>query len=408
MFLGGAGSTTSSLDGIFKRNYGSGGQVFEQQQNLNAKMWGEVKVSPLKPSAQGAYMPVSISGNESGSAINESQGFQEPESFNPQQPRVLAQLIVWPFSITGKSIELSQTNKQAFAVSLDSQMKDNLGRMMSDLNRQMYGGGTGQMSLVNGAVVASTSIIVDDILPFRENMKIDCWTAVGGVKQVNGALITAVNYQTLTLTVDAAVSCDDNAIIVKHTVLDNAPPDGKELAGFRKVCDTTTFGASFEGLAVASNNIWQGNVIDAGGAPLSQDFLQRTADSIFLIGGARAKKLISNTGQRRTFLATEVQKTRYENSTIEGGFTKLKWNEYDWMVDKDYPIAEVGLMDSDNFEKFQTRDVHLADDDGKTVSRIQGYDKIAGYYRYVGNLGSWKRNAHGRLINLSDPLSSGV
>lgn len=408
-FMAGGGSATTTLDAIYKRTYGSGSQVFEEQQNLNAMMWGEMKVSPLQLTAQGAFMPVSMTGNEAGSAINETQGFEEPQSFNPQQPRVLAQEIVWPFSVTGKSIELSKTDKQAFAVSLDAQMKDNLGRILSDCNRQMWGGGTGQIALVVGAVVAANTVVVDQVLSFRINMLLDFWTAVGGVKEASGVKITSIDFTTNTLTLDQNVTVSNGDIIVKKSVLDNAPTDGKELAGFRKICDATTFGSSFEGLAVSSNPMWVGNIINAGAVPLSQDLLQRTADSVMLIGGAKPDKLISNTGQRRVFLQTEVQKTRYDNSTIQGGYTgKLMWNEYTWYVDKDYPIGEVGFISSEDFLKFQTRAIHLADDDGKTVARFQGFDKIAGFYRFIGNIGSWKRNAHGRLTNLTDPLSTGV
>src|SRR6185436_14527851 len=98
------GTTSTVLNDLFKRNYDEGSQVLEAQQNLNAPSFKKFKVSSLKPTPQGIYMPVAMSGNELGSAINESEGFQNPGSLNPQAPQILAKLVVWPFTITGTAI----------------------------------------------------------------------------------------------------------------------------------------------------------------------------------------------------------------------------------------------------------------------------------------------------------------
>lgn len=396
-------SNTQTLDGIFKRNYDTRSQVLEEQQNLKTYTWSKIKVSPLKPTPQGIFMPVTMSGNESGGAINESEGFQNSESLNPVQPQILSRLVVWPFTITGTAIQLSETNKQAFATSLDAQQKDNLGRMMSDLNRQCLGKGTGQMSLANGAGVASTTLIVDNALPFRRGMKIDSYVSIGGAQEINGAEIKAVNYTTKTLTISPAQTWSDNTIIVKKNVQVGAPTSGKELSGTQAICDTTAFSSSFEGVPVASNPEWVGNVVQAGGANVSQDLLQQAAYRGMAIGGNKPNFLISNYGQPRVFLNTELQKTRYEPAEVKGGHTVLKWNDMEWLIDKDYDINEIGMYDLNHIEKFQTKDIHLAQDTGSTLYQIVGYDMVGGYYRYYGNLGSWKRNAHIRLTELNEP-----
>ena len=397
------GSSTSTLDGIFKKNYDTGSQVLEDQQNLQTYAWNKFKVSSLKPTPQGIFTPVTMSGNENGSAINESQGFQNPGSLNPVQPQVLARLVVWPFVITGSAIELSETNKQAFATSLDAQQKDNLSRIMSDLNRQSLNKGTGQMSLANGAGSPSNALIVDNALPFRRGMKIDSYVSIGGAQQINGATITAVDYTTKTLTISPSQTWSDGSIIVKNTVQDGAPTGGKELTGLQAMCDTTTYSSSYEGVSVAANPEWIGNVISAGTAPVSQDLLQQTAYRQMAIGGNKPDFMISNYGQPRVFLNTELQKTRYEPTVVKGGHTVLKWNDMEWLIDKDYDLNEVGMYDLTFVEKFQTRDVHLAQLSGSTLYQMVGFDMIGGYYRYQGNMGSWKRNAHARLIDLTEP-----
>lgn len=396
-------SSTTTLNDLFKRNYDEGSQVLEAQQNLAAPSFKKFKVSSIKPTPQGIFMPVAMSGNELGSAINESEAFQNPGSLNPVQPQILAKLVVWPFTITGSAIELSETNKQAFVTALDAQMKDNMARMSSDLNRQSLGKGTGQMSLANGAGIGATALIVDNALPFRRGQIIDSYASIGGAIEINSATVTAVNYTTNTLTISPAQTWSDNSIIVKHPVQVGAPTGGKELSGLQAICDTTTYSTTFENVSVTTNPEWVGNVIDAGTAPVSQDLLQRALNRGMAVGGAKPNYLISNYGQPRTFLNTELQKVRYEPAEVKAGHTVLKWNDLEWLIDKDYDLNEVGMYDLNYIEKFQTRDVHLANLTGNTLYQVVGYDQIGGYYRYQGNLGTWKRNAHIRLIGLTEP-----
>lgn len=396
-------SNTSTLNGLFKEVYDTGSDVLVHQQNLKAKTWGKIKKSPYKPSADGVFSPVSMSGNENGSAINENQGFQQPGSLNPIQTRIKAKLIVWPFEVTGSAMRLSESDPQAFARSLDAQMQDNTSRMMSDINRQALGVGTGQMSLVNDAVVNSANIVVDQITPFRRGQHLDIYATIGGAKEASDVVVTAVNYATSTITVDQNVTVSDNAVIVKYTVQDGAPADGKELSGLRLIADNGTFAATFEGVSVTTNPEWAGNVIDAGTAPISQDLLQRTAYRQDVVGGTDCDMLISNVGQARNFLNTELNKVRYEAAEVKAGHEILKWNDKEWIIEKDYEFGEVGMYCSDHIEKFEVEDIKLADLDGSTVDRIHGFDKVAGYYVYQGNLGTWKRNAHAKLINLTEP-----
>lgn len=402
-------SNTVTLDGIYKRNYDEGSEVLVTQQNLNTYSWGKIPVSPIKPTPQGIFMPVSMSGNENGGAINEDEGFQEPGSLNPIQPQILSKRVVWPFELTGTAIELSETNKQAFVTSMDAQQKDNAGRMYSDLNRQTCGTGTGQMALTTALVAAgpgSITIPVDNPFPFRRGMKLDAWTAVAGTKEMTAGLVTAVNYNasTLTVTVNVAVNITSGDILVKTRILDGVPVGGgKEISGFRRICDTTAFGTVFENVSVTANPEWQGNVVDGLGAPVSQDLLQRIWNRNSIVGGSKADFLISNFGQARTFLNTELTKTRYAPEEVLAGHTVLKWNDMEWLIDKDYPLKEVGMYNMKYVEKFQTKDVHLAKHTGMTFFQKTGFDAVGGYYVWYGDMGSWKRNAHARLINLAEP-----
>lgn len=398
----------TQLDGIFKRNYNEGSDVLIKQQNLSAPMWGKWKKSALKPSAQGIYNPVTMQGNENGGAINEEEAFQEPTSIIPIQASIQSKTVVWPFQITGKVIRLSETDKVAFAKGLDAQQQDNLGRMYSDLNRQGWGTGTGQIDTAVGTGSGATALIVNNPFVFRVGMILDSYASLGGAKEigaVTGATITDINYSTATLTITPAQTWSNASIIGKRNVLNGVTSlsNAKELTGWRAICDTTTFSTTFEGVSVSTYGQWKGNVVSAGTAPVSQDLLQRAYNQSAIIGGEKPDMLVSNHGQARTFLNTELQKTRYEGGEVDAGNVVLKWGTMEWMVDWTYPITELGMMVKNGIEKFQTNDVKLSDLPGQTLYQVVGRDSIAGYYVYEGNLGTWKRNNQTRLTALTEP-----
>lgn len=400
-----ASTNTTQFDGAFKRVYGEGSDVLIEQQNLNAPFFSTIKVAAEKPSAQGVWNPVVMQGNENGGAINELEAFQEPASVLPVQPTIYSKTVVWPFQLSGKVMELSKTDKQAFATALDSQQQDNMKRMTSDLNRQSQGVGTGQITLANGSGSAVTALIVDDPFPFRIGMFIDSYASLGGAKEITGAQITAINLSTSTLTISPAQTWSDNSIIGKKNVLDGvtSAANAKEMMGVRGIIDTTTYSTTFEGVSVSTYPQWQGNVISASTSPVSQDLLQRTYNRISIVCGEKPDILQSNYGQARTFINTEIQKTRYEPGTIKGGNVVLKWGSMTWIVDHTSPIQEVDFINSAHVKRFQTRDMHLADYDGKVLSKVYGRDAVGGYYRYEGNIGTWARFKHGRLTDLTEP-----
>lgn len=398
-------TVSSQFNDAFKENYNDGSQIMEEQQNLNAPFWKTIKVSSLKPSERGIYNPIVVEGNENGGAINESESFQEPGAIVPVGTQIKDKLVVWPFQVSGKLIRQSETNKQAFAQGLDAQQKDNLSRMNMDLERQAWGTGTGQITLANGLGSGATALIVDDVTGFRQGMYIDGFASLGGAKEIDGIKISAVNITTNTLTLATASTWSDNAIICKKGVCNGVTSlaNAKEITGWRAICDTTTYSTTFENVVTSTYTDFRGNVIDASSAPVSQDFLQRAQDQTVIKSGMKPNKLVSNHGQARNFKNTEIQKTRYEAGEVKAGAVKMMWNDMEWVVYHTYPRGEVGLMNTEYIEKFQCRDVHLSDLPGYSLYQIVGKDAIGGYYAYEGNLGTWKRNAHTRIINLSEP-----
>ncbi|MBP9786064.1 MAG: phage major capsid protein [Acinetobacter sp.] len=398
-----SGSNSTTMLGNYKRLYGAGSDLF--QQNLKAFFYGEIATAPEKPGGEGFFHMTWIRGNESGGAITEEESLKTPQSPQPIQPIVATKIQHWRFQFTGKSQALSMSDKYAFATTLNANLKDSMVRNMSDENRQAFGNGLGTMCLIAANSGPATTFTVDNVQYLRVNQVLDCFVSFGGAQEFSNRTITAIDIATNVVTVDAAVTVTAGSSISKANMFIGAPTDGKELTGLAKIIDTTTNGNIFQGISRVTFPEYQSNVVNAGAVPLSQDLLQRLMDRLMIVGGDKPTMILSRNGVYRSFVNTSLAQTRYQDDVVKAGHVKLTWNGLDWMLDKDCQTGTVYMlnMKPDYLAKYVLKDTDLADLDGKTLDRVSGFDKYEGYYIGYRNLGSKKPNAHGKLINLTEP-----
>lgn len=400
-----AGADTGTFLGGLKRRYGTNSKIY--QQNLEAYSWGILEKAKEKPSGQGTFHMTYMNGNESGNAINENQALSVPQSSNPQQPFIKAKIQQWPFQFSGLSMAASEGNEDAFIDVMDAEMTDANDRCLSDLNRQFFGDGNGILTQVNGAVVASATVVVDDVQYLRVNQDLDFFTTLGGAKEAQAARILTINVTTNTITLNKVVTLSDNAIVVKTTVQDAPPADGKELAGLARIIDTTTTGTTFQGIDRSVFTDYQSNVIAPGAVPLSQALLQRLMNRIMIIGGKSPTKILSRHGVYASFVNTSLAQTRYQDDVVKAGHVKLTWNGLEWLLDKDCQTGTCYMLNMNPMylAKYVVRDIDLArlDTKGQTIDHVDGFDKFGGYYVGYLNMGSKKPNVHGKLTGLLEP-----
>lgn len=400
----------TNASAAFKQVYHEGSDVYIKQQNLNCPFSSKISVAPEKPSVEGVFNAITIRGNEVGSAIYETESFQQAGYRITAKPKIPVRLYVKPFEVSGSVIRLSASNKQAFAKEADSIIQDTMARGMSDIEYYFTGIGTGQVTLANGAGSGATSLIVDDVLPFRANMFIDVWTSLGGTQEVANVQITNVNPSTNTLTLATAQTWSDNSIVSRAfdiTASVTSLATAKVPTGIQGIVDTTTYSTTFEGISVSTYNEWQANVISASGAPVSQDALSRLYNRLFVIGGGTPTKLASNVDQSRVFKNSELQKVHYVAQDIKAGTAKngekqgMYWGDLEWEVYKTFPVGQLFMLDMETIKKYQVAELALSDLPGYTMYQKNNQDVVGGYFVYQGNLGTWKRNANGKITDLA-------
>ena len=393
--------------GLLKNFYGKGTLLY--QQNLTSKLFNEIPTSDETIGGNGRFKATYFSGNEAGGAINPGEALATADDDDVLQPYITPKLNHWPIEITGREIRQSKGQEVAFARTLTSRVQSALKRMNSDLNRQAFGDATGTLTQVNGAVIASQTIVVDDVQYMRKGQHLDIFATLGGAKEAQDVKITSVTISNNTITVDKVVTVSDNAIIVKSSFQDNIPSgsDGKELTGLARIVDTTTSGVTFQGIDRSVYTDYQSNVINAGNVPCSQALLERLLRRIQIVGGDDPTKIISRHGVYSSFVNTTISQVHFQDDKIKAGHVSFTWNGYKWDLDKDCQKGTLYMLNMQlpYLARYSLQDPDLADLDtmGQKFGNKQGFDKNYAYYIADLNFGSDKPNAHGKLEKLTEP-----
>lgn len=402
-----APTNMTNVAGLLKQVYDS---YVEKMQNLNHRAIDEIAKSMKKYNAggQGFYGDINDYGNESVGAINETEAFRTIDNEHYTQWKVTPKVLVAPIEFSGLVAEAANQDEEAFANAVVDALDMAKERLLSDENRQFFGLGNGLLAnpLQNVASNA-VSFTVASSQYLRDNMVIDIFN--GSTKTVDSKRISSVNRQNnvvvFATSLGAALITTD--ALVKENVRDSAPSDGKEMMGLRGIVDDSTELTTFQSIDASSNAVWRASRIDASGANLTSDLLQRLEDDVAILSGEEVDTLIMHRKQRRKYLDIVVPEKRYQDQSLDAGFQKLSFNGKDLWLDKDCQIDTVYALKKSCLRKFEVAPLAMARHEGSDqFLRLSNQDAYQAYWRHYANFGIDKRNAAGKIVALATP--SGV
>jgi hypothetical protein len=396
----------TSIAGVLKRVYGD---YVEKQQNLDHRAIDEIAKTARKmnPGGAGYYGAINDYGNESVGAITESEQFRTIDNEHYQQFTVVPKVLVAPIEFSGLVSKAAEGNEESFVSAVVDALDMSKERLLKDENRQFYGLGTGLLAIPTATLSNATSLTVASAQYLRANMVIDIFA--GATKTVDSLRIADVdkvnNVVYFATSLGVALAGTEN--IVKENIRDGAPTDGKEMMGLAGIVDDGTDLTTFEGLSAAANRIWRGRRIDAGGANLTSDLIQRLIDDVMVLGGDKIDTLICHPKQRRKYLDIVVPQKRYADQVMDSGFSKVEFNGMELWLDIDCQDDRMYAVTKKHLEKFELAPMEMGSQDGSDkFLRASNFDKFQAYWRHYCNFGTAKRNAHGVLLNLGKPAGA--
>ncbi len=310
--------------------------------------------------------------------------------------------------LSGPAISLADTDYQSFISAVDFESERLRVDLSLDLNRQVYGDGSGALAtcIVNTAVNA---VVVLDATLFDLDMLVDIVVAVGGAyltTQGTPRKVTAVNYTTNTVTIDGApVTTAVTHIFVR------AGNYNREWTGLKAIVATT--GVLFN-IDPAAEPVWTANVDSNGGTlrALSESIMNTMSDTIKQRGG-KTTAAFTTYGLRRAYANLLQQQRTYVNTEgkFDGGYKQLAYATPDgdvpMVVDRMGPKNKMWFVNEEALTLYREHDwdfmTYANGDKWRLKSNASGdFDAYIARMNQYSQLGTDRRNSHGLIADLSE------
>jgi hypothetical protein len=304
-------------------------------------------------------------------------------------------------SLTGQTMELADTNEQAFVSVMDAEIDGLKQTLVKDTNRQMYGSSDG--ALATATADGANTFTVASVQYLEVGMVIDVWDPTFATPRIQNRNITAIS--TLTVTYDGADGTISNNDIVTRTASQQ-----REKIGFKQIIAAS---GQLYNVNPASEPVWASTVDANGGVnrSLSEGLMIKVVDAVRTAGGGVPTVIFTSLGVRRAYFQLLSQQRRYNDTTsFAGGFKGLKFEtdagDIPMISDYDAPPNKAWFVNEKQIKLYEEKDWSFMNRDGSNWQRViqssGNYDAYGAYlYKYC-QVGTHQRNSHALLTDVSE------
>lgn len=308
--------------------------------------------------------------------------------------------------VDGQLFEQAAEDYQAFINVVDNEIKGLRRDLAVDMNRQIYGDGSGTLGYVAAAATASLTVQFDSVHWIDYGMVVDVLDASGAFAQLHNEVeVVLVDTATNIVTFDTAVTVAVGDIIVRASNGTNSY--NKELTGLSAIVSAT---GELHEIDPATTPVWSSTEV-ALGAPGTPGTLTEL-DLISLV-----QKVDKQGGDVDVFLASPgvynaywnlLQSFRQFTNTAEltGGQRSFSFEALGkpirFVSDYAAPRNTLFALSSKELVMNQKKDWSWMDRDGSMWSRVADTDAYEARYYVYTELGTYRRNAHAKLTNIAE------
>jgi hypothetical protein len=389
------GTNLSTIDSILKNQYL--GPLCEQV-NYDVVLLDILEKNSDVVTGKNFTVPLHVGGNESVSSV--AEGGTLPAAGNQQyKETIIPQRYIYAtIELSGPAIKATKSNAGAFVRAIESEMKGASNDFKRQLNRMMFGDGTGILS-VAGVTTASTTVVVASTKYIRVGMTVDILTSATGVAVTNGTgvkVLSVPNATTFTVALAVTTSATEAVYISGSRNI--------EVMGLSGIVSTTKV---LQTLDPAAYSWWAASILANGGTPraITESLMQTAMDTTETNSDGTVKTVLTSMGVRRAYQALLTVNRRYvatTDLTLKGGRKALDYNGLPLIADKDCPVGKMFFLDTDYLQILELSDFDWMQEDGAILSRVAGKDAYgATLYRYL-ELGCTSRNAQTLLSDITE------
>lgn len=262
--------------------------------------------------------------------------------------------------LSDKAIRASQSSAGAFVNLLNAEMDGLLKASKFNLNRMMYGDGSGVLATCKTSGSTGTTIAVDSVRNLMEGMVVDYYdTAEAPTPSHKNMRILAVDRVANKITVDKAdgLTAADNAVLCVQGSRNN------EITGLGAIfSDKDLYGLS------RSQRTWMQPYQGTMGPEFSMLKMQDAIDKVEEVAGSEINFIMASYNARRKFIE-ECNATRvnFNYMNLDGGFKAVAYNGIPVVADRFIANDTMYLLNSNDFCLHQLCDWRWLEGDGGQV-----------------------------------------
>ncbi len=378
-------------------------------------------VSKTDASGRHATCPINIRPSQAMGSRHGTIG--SPSLPAPQNQTIIATTIPFAYNyatirITHPAIAASKNDKGSFVRVVGSEMDGIRRDLKNDINRQLFGDGSGTLGRVNddtGSAEATHTVEAGHYI--KPGMSLVTSAAKDGTEAV-AAGVTVVTSVTDTTITGNQVAMADNAYIFRDgTFLGKVGTTngegGADMMGLSGIiysnADESGGLTVLQGIDRSTYPEWDAQVVDGGNNDIDEAELDSLILKVQEQGEGDPSLMITSSTQFRKIGALMTANRRYTPAqTLEGGFQALDWAGIPIVWDRDCPRCgdngirdQLFILDEDDFAVYQLQDWDFDDTDGGVLHRQQGLAAYDATLFYYAELGCMAPDDQGKLINLA-------
>lgn len=341
--------------------------------------------------------PIHVSRNNGIGARLESEALPTAGQQGTAAARVQLKFLYGRLQLTGQTIELADSNVQAFTSALDLEMNGLKRDLTKDLNRQVYGDGIGGVARITAAVTSTTFTIAHNYW-LQIGMAVDITDSTGVTIKASNRIVT--NITATSVTVSGAAQA-----VVIGDLLTRTGSSTKEWTGLGKIVTAT---GTLYNVDPTVYPVWTAEVDSNGGTnrALSEGLMINMADRIRFRGG-NTTVILQNLGVRRAYFNLLSQQRRFTGTKdFGGGFSGLAFTtdagDIPAVVDVDAPPNTQYFINEKELKWYREKDWSFMDRDGSMWQRVVGFDAYEATLYQYSELGTHRRNSHGVIQDITE------
>ena len=402
----------NELTGLAKPILDNG--VIDQEQRLTIT-YDELPTMPWNIEGKGFYGDAHLKRSSSFKFANPAESLPQETIEIDRQFRVTTREMFGNVTFTKDFLTRLTGGKASFADYM-FKIEDLLRSQKKNQNQACYIGPRMIRTTVAapGAAAGALSFNATNLQYLFAGMHIDIYDSAASVLVANNLEIDTFTAGTNTVVLNAStplpVAITANMTIFLHEENLQAGVIGKGFVSIPyQADDGTDYPVDFEELSRVTFPAWRGNRIDAAGAPLTNDLLQRAQNTLYENSGHdyMTEDYVNfvHPDSVRRYLQIVLPQKRYLNATkYDSGMEKpnmLEWNGKPIKIDPDVPRRNWYMVNKSHSGKVELYPLGIEKELGNAPMKWKvGFMQGVAVTYFSGNLGNDKPNSTVALLNL--------